>query len=120
MIANTFGLSKFYYIAKILIPPNSILDKIRKILVNFVWHGKAHLVSQDVCRLPFKQGGLNLPDFYVRLKALHLSYLKDFGDEKLVDWNFTFRYFLGQHLKNLISLPFFQGNTYPPGDQDCG
>ena len=58
VIANTFGLSKFYYIAKILIPPSSILDKIRKILVNFVWHGKAHLVSQDVCRLPFKQGGL--------------------------------------------------------------
>ena len=63
VIANTLGLSKFWYIAKIFIPPNSIVSKIKKILVNFVWHGKAHLVNYEVCLLPIKQGGLGLPDF---------------------------------------------------------
>ena len=80
--------------------------KIKKILINFVWHGKAHLVSQDVCHLPLKQGGLALPDFCKKLTALYLSYLKEFDDDCLVDWNYTFRFFLGQYLENLIPLPF--------------
>ena len=113
VIANTLGLSKFYYIAKVLIPPNPIIMKIKKILINFVWHGKAHLVSQDVCHLPLKQGGLALPDFCKKLTALYLSYLKEFDDDCLVDWNYTFRFFLGQYLRNLIPLPFFRGNLYP-------
>ena len=63
VIAKTLGLSKFWHIAKIFIPPNSIVSKIKKILVNFVWHEKAHLVNYEVCLLPFKHGGLDLPEF---------------------------------------------------------
>ena len=112
VFAKTLGLSKFWHIDKIFIPPNSIISKIKKIFVNFVWHGKAHLVNYEVCPLPLKQGGLDLPNFNTKITALHLSCLKEFSDDIFLDWNFMFRYFLGQHLRNIIPLPFFQGNRH--------
>ena len=71
IITDVLGLSKFYYTAKVLIPPASIITKIRKILINFFGMGKAHLVSQEVCLLPYKQGGLGLTDFDTTLNALY-------------------------------------------------
>ena len=53
------------------------------------------------------------PNFNTKITALHLSYLKEFSDDTLSDWDFMFTYFLGQHLRNIIPLPFFQGNTFP-------
>ena len=90
-IANTLGLFKFWYLAKVFMPPSSIVSQIKKILVNFVWHGKAHLVNQEVCALPLNRGGLDLPDFNAKITALHLSYLIEFRDDSGFDWKFMFR-----------------------------
>ena len=53
---NTLGLLKFYY--WIFMPSTYI--QIRKLLFNFFWHWKAHLVNYEVYLLPFKNGGPDL------------------------------------------------------------
>ena len=62
VLATTLGLSKFLFVSKILVPPNYIFQKIQKIQFHFLWHGKAYMVSRDVCYMSAALGGLNVPD----------------------------------------------------------
>lgn len=109
IIATTLGLSKFFFVSKGLIPPNRIFKELDKILINFLWHGKAHLVNRDVCTMPF----LPLAGFISLIWAFHLAYLTAFFDDTDLDWKYILRYFIGRQLDHIFPCTFLHGNSYP-------
>lgn len=114
MILNVLGASRFWHVAKILPPPNWVLDSYKRITWPFIWKGKMECVSRVRCCAPVSKGGLNIVDFPIKCLSLRLSNfvsLRDsFSTEK---WHFLARYFLGNRLFKLDNRFNFHTNNVP-------
>ena len=114
MIINALGASRFWHTAKIIIPPQWVVDSYDKIVWSFVWPGKTENVSRQRCCAPLRGGGLNVVDFRAKCAALRLSNFSslrdDFGSQK---WHFLARYFLGNRLQKLDTRFSFLSNLVP-------
>lgn len=114
MILDVLGASRFWYIAKILVPPSCVVDSYKSITWPFIWKGKMECVSRERLCAPLSKGGLNIVDFSVKCTSLHLpnlASLRDsFGSEK---WHFLARYFLGRRLFKYDCRFSFLSNNVP-------
>ena len=114
MILNVLGASRFWHVAKVLIPPNWVLDSYKSITWPFIWKGKMETISRERCCAPVSKGGLNILNFPLKCISLRLSNflsLRDnFGSEK---WHFLARYFLGNRLFRLDNRFNFSRNNIP-------
>ena len=63
MIINALGTSCFWHTAKIIIPPQWVVDSYDKFVWSFMWPGKTENVSRQRCSAPLCGGGLNVVDF---------------------------------------------------------
>ena len=114
MILNVLGASRFWHVAKVLHPPNWVVDSYNSITWPFIWKGKMECISRERCCAPVLSGGLNIVNFSVKCVSLRLSCfasLRDnFGSEK---WHFLARYFLGNRLAKFDSRFNFVSNSIP-------
>ena len=114
MIINVLGASRFWHTAKIIIPPQWVVDSYNKIVWSFIWKGKMENVSRQRCCAPLRGGGLNVVDFRAKCASLRLSNFSslrdDFGSQK---WHFLSRYFLGNRLQKLDTRFSFTSNLIP-------
>ena len=114
MIINVLGASRFWHTAKIIIPPQWVIDSYNKIVWSFIWKGKMENVSRQRCCAPLLDGGLNVVDFRAKCAALRLSNFSslrdDFGSQK---WHFLARYFIGNRLQKLDTRFSFLSNLVP-------
>ena len=70
MIINVLGASRFWHTAKVIIPPQWVIDSYNKIAWSFIWKGKMENVSRQRCCAPLRDGGLNVVDFRAKCAAL--------------------------------------------------
>ena len=114
MIVNVLGASRFWHTAKILAPPQWVVDSYNRIVWPFIWKGKMENVSRQRCCAPLHCGGLNVVDFRTKCASLRLSSfssLRDnFGSQK---WHFLARYFIGNRLMKLDTRFDFVSNLFP-------
>jgi len=114
MILNVLGASRFWHVAKVLVPPNWVLDSYKSITWPFIWKGKMECISRERCCAPVSKDGLNIVNFPLKCISLRLSgflSLRDnFGSEK---WHFLARYFLGNRLFRLDNRFNFSRNNIP-------
>ena len=114
LILNVLGASRFWHVAKILIPPGWVIDSYKSITCPFIWRGKMECISREQLCAPLSKGGLNIVDFSVKctfLRSSNLASLRDsFDSEK---WHFLACYFLGRRLLKYDSRFSFSSNTVP-------
>jgi len=73
LIINALGLSKFPYLAKVLLLPTWVLHWVNQLIWPFLWGSKIETVSRNTCYLPAKSGGLNISNLEFKGVALRLS-----------------------------------------------
>lgn len=71
-LANTFILSKVWYIAQTLLFKPGDIAKIKRAVGNYIWTGKLYRVAQNQLALNKLNGGLNLIDIDLKTKALFI------------------------------------------------
>ena len=69
------------------------IDRIQKIIWEFVWEWKTCFVHKDICYLPRKMGGLNIPHFELYVKASRIRMLIDIV-RKPSKWNLLARKYI--------------------------
>jgi Reverse transcriptase (RNA-dependent DNA polymerase) len=71
--ANTFVLSKMWYLSQIIPPENLILAKLRKTIGKFIWNGLLYKINRCQLFMSPKKGGLSLIDIEMKAKALFIK-----------------------------------------------
>lgn len=101
MIVNILGLSKFLYLAKVLITPRWVFSHVNQLVWPFLWGSKIETVGRQTCYLPESTGGLGVVNLEAKCQALRLSAVVDIVN-RLVDSSFFLcKYFIGGHLAPL-------------------
>lgn len=101
MIINTLGLSKIFYLAKVIIIPRWVLSRINQLVWPFLWGSKIETVSRHTCYLPVSTGGLGVVNLDVKCKALRLSSVVDTVNRSEDSSFFLSKYFIGAYLAPL-------------------
>lgn len=73
LIVNVLGLSKFFYLAKVLRPPSWVFSRVNSLIWPFIWGSKIETVSRNTCYLPILSGGLNIANLELKCIALRLT-----------------------------------------------
>lgn len=60
LILNVLGLSKFFYLGKVLILPSWVLSRVNSLIWPFLWGSKIETVSRNTCYLSEFSGGLKV------------------------------------------------------------
>ena len=121
---NSLAIPKLLYVCNMLHPPESFLKEVKKNMIRFIWNSNTSKVKYNAILNSVKEGGLNVPDIYTKVKAQQVmwikrlitpagngnafqswkilpnSYLKNVGGLSCIKSNFGLR-------KQLKDLPFF-------------
>ena len=98
LIADTYILSKVWYLARVFELPKAILTQINKEYFNFIWDNRCEAISRDVMCLPYIRGGQNMTNIKNKCDALLLQKIKLLINKPL--WYPLGVYWLGITLRN--------------------
>ena len=102
LIVNVIGLSKFYYLARVLLLPEWVSRRVNQLIWPFIWGSKIETVSRKSCFCSVPEGGLGLTNFPRKCEALRVSSLvatlNDPDDKSF----FLCKYFVGWHLARFL------------------
>ena len=74
-IAKTLGLSKLLFSSACICTPAHVIDKVNRLIVNFVWRGKKPKIKSDALIGSKDQGGLDLPEYDQTLKSVLILFI---------------------------------------------
>ena len=101
LIINVLGLSKFYYLARVLLLPDWVSRRVNRVIWPFLWGSKIETVARKSLSCSVRDGGLGIMDFPLKCEALRVSSLvatvNDTDDKSF----FLCKYFAGWHLARL-------------------
>ena len=103
LIINVIGLSKFYYLARILLLPQWVSRRVNQAIWPFLWGSKMETVSRKSISCSVHDGGLGLTDFPLKCEALRVSSLAALLSDPEDKSFFLCKYFAGWHLARLSS-----------------
>ena len=67
-IINFLFLSQLIYRFTVLpTPSKSIIDKIDKILFNYLWENRPHKIAKDVVSNEYQSGGIKMLNIYIKM-----------------------------------------------------
>ena len=75
-IAKTLGLSKLLFSNACICTPAHVIDKLNRLIVNFVWRGKKPKFKSDTLIDSKDQGGLDLPEYGTFSKSLQCAWVR--------------------------------------------
>ena len=100
-VLNVLGMSKFFYLAKVLIPPSWVLSRVNQLVWPFLWGSKIKTVSRNICYLPLTKGGLNFSNLELKCIALRVSSAILALDQTDDPSFFLCKYFIGSRLATI-------------------
>ena len=121
LIINILGLSKFFYLAKVLLPPSWVFSRVNSLIWPFIWGSKIETVSGNTCYLLFLSGGLNITNLELKCIALRLTSV--LSTIELLDDSSSFlcKYFIGNPLASLKGeWGFLRDNLSPSASVPTG
>ena len=74
-ISGSLGISQVAYMMELKNIDGTALEKINDEIRKFIWEGKRPKVRKEITYLPVKEGGLNVEDATLILKAKRLKFL---------------------------------------------
>ena len=98
VIINVLGLSKLFYLAKVLVLPAWVPRRVNQIVWPFLWGSKIETVSRNSCSVSPLDGGLGVINFPLKCAALRVSSMiatVNSPDDKSF---FLCKYFIGSRL----------------------
>lgn len=75
IVINSLLMSRCWYCLTSHTIPLAVITDIKTLCIDFLWHKGAHLVAYDTIIGKRKDGGLNVPDIELKLKAFRLKFL---------------------------------------------
>ena len=75
-IINSLALSQLIYPATNLEVPHTILVDLNKILYDFLWDGKRPKIAAQTIESTISEGGLKMPNLFLKVKSWQLSWLR--------------------------------------------
>jgi hypothetical protein len=110
MVANTLGLSIFWYLSSFLCMPATVVADINKRLFPFVWQKKREWLARSSVIQRFGQGGLGVVDVKHKVDSLHVLWVRHLvSHPDLPSLYFFKRYltiaFSGMRLEQILQLP---------------
>jgi hypothetical protein len=78
LVANALALSGLWYTATVLSLNPALLKELNSVLFSFVWSGKKELVACETKYLDKLSGGFKVVNVGLKVRALHLQWLKRF------------------------------------------
>ena len=86
-ILKSFIISQVSYLLSVLFVPYSILQKIDKLIFNFLWNGKTPKVRRDtIIGNINEEGGMKMPDIFSIHKTSKISWIKRLSSEGNSKW----------------------------------
>ena len=79
-------ISQVSYLLSVLFVPDSILQKIDKLIFNFLWNGKTPKVRRDTIIGNINEGGMKMPDIFSIQKTSKISWIKRLSSEGNSKW----------------------------------
>ena len=97
-IVKTLGLSKLIFDASVLHIPHHYIEKINKIMFNFIWDGKPPKIKRKTIIIAKKKhGGLKMCDFAIMEKALKIAWINRFQNQSSALWKIIPNHLLQCH-----------------------
>ncbi len=76
-VVKTLAMPKLIHIFSSLpIPPSKMLNELRRLFENFIWHGKTPKVNRDLLTQDIAEGGLKMPNIKVQIQSLKIAWIK--------------------------------------------
>ena len=94
---KTLGLSKLIYSASVLTMSRRTVEKINRIIFNFIWDGKPAKMKKKTIIAERKYGGLKMIDFELMEKSLNIAWIKRFAENNHAAWKIIPEHTLSQH-----------------------
>lgn len=69
MLINIIGLSKFFYLASILLLPDRVVHRVNQITWPFLWGLRLETVAPNTCYCRVNDGGLGLTNVILKCEA---------------------------------------------------
>ncbi len=101
LIINVLGISKFLYLAKVLIIPPWVISRVNQLIWPFIWGSRIETVSRATCFLKPSSDGFGLCNLTLKCDALMLSALVTVVDCSDDSSFFLCKYFVGRRLSTL-------------------
>ena len=70
MVINIIGLSKFFYLASVLLLPDLVVRRVNHIIWSFLWGSHLETVDHNTCFCCIEEGGLGLANLVLKCEAL--------------------------------------------------
>ena len=65
------------HIASVLFLSTNFLQNIEKMLINFLWSGKKHMIARATVIQPVELGGINMISINEMMKSIKIVWVKD-------------------------------------------
>jgi len=85
LVCNNLAAASLWHRMRILEPPEDLVRRLQKCLVDFFWSGQ-HWLKASVLYLPIQEGGQGLVDIRSRIKAFRLQTVKKLLYGEDVSW----------------------------------
>ncbi|CAC5416070.1 unnamed protein product [Mytilus coruscus] len=109
-VITSLLMSRLWYNLFVTSMPEWAIEEMKRLCVNFVWNGGAHLVQYNTIICDKTKGGLQLPDIKSKLCAFRLKFLARFlnGDYNVI-WKDIFRENVSfdYTVENIYNQPLF-------------
>ena len=96
-VLNSLIMSRFYYTLMVCLLPDKYKEEIRLTILNFLWQNKSNLVKYKTIVAPKHEGGLNISEINLKMKAFRLKFFKKYLDKDCqILWKSTMTYFINK------------------------
>ena len=75
-IIKTLALSFIQHLLSVLYCPKEALEKIDKLIFDFLWDGKPPKINREIVVSNFSAGGIRMPDIFIVHKKAKISWIK--------------------------------------------
>ena len=103
LIINVLGVSKFWFLAKVLPIPEWVVIRFKKMIFHFLWGSKIETVSSATLSTPLLEGAVGLIDIAAKSKALKLSNMFTTISRPHLSAFYLLKYFVGSQLARFRS-----------------
>ena len=112
-VINCLAIPKLIYNMSLLPVPQYVIDKLKKIIFQYLW-GKSHKIKRNTVIGKIEQGGLNITDIELKICAVKTSWIRKFLTAKNLLSDMVQYYIskIGVEIKTLLKMNFQSSNTF--------
>ena len=101
IVAKSLVLPHFLQLASVLSLSSNLLSHLEKLIFDFVWNNKQHLVSKSTLIKPVELGGMKMVSILDFAKTTQIMFIKRLCNHIDAKWKYLSEYLMGSSIKHL-------------------